>query len=709
MDLQTNPELDRAFELVRHTNKSVFLTGKAGSGKTTFLRKIKEDGLKQLVVVAPTGVAAINAGGMTIHSMFQLPFGVHLPVAARRNDQHSHRISKKKIRLMRGLDLLVIDEISMVRADLLDAIDETLRRQRRDSRPFGGVQLLMIGDLHQLPPVTKDEDWELLRDYYDTPYFFNSLALKRTDYVSLELKHIYRQSDASFIDLLNKVRDNRLDAATLQILNSRYVANFQPKSQEGYITLTATNAVANDINTRNLAQLTSESRTFAAQIKGDFPPSAYPTEEMLEFKIGAQVMFIKNDTESGKRFFNGKIGRITGFTEDSIYVRCRDDSTDIEVEPTGWENIRYSLNEETKEVQEEVLGTFVQYPLKLAWAITIHKSQGLTFDRAVIDAQAAFAHGQVYVALSRCTSFEGIVLRSRIVPSSVKTDLVVKNYSEEMEHNTPSEDQIREAKRELQEQLVAELFDFHVAQENLQRLGQMYVEHQNTLAADATTSVQMLAERAAAELFVITDRFRPQLVDYLRQQAMPESNQPLQERVRKAALYFTEKITGVMQQARTIPTTTDNQAVRENIVAQLVSLQQALFVKKACFEACATGFVVQAYQRAKVRAALDFVAQPTAAIVRSPSAIPKNAPHPQLYRQLLQYRDEMADKNNIAPHDVMPNATVRELVTCLPTGKKLLDIRGIGKARWKRYGRDISEMIARYCRENQLPTDQQQR
>ncbi len=707
MALQTNPELECAFELVRHTNKSVFLTGKAGSGKTTFLHQIKEDGLKQLVVVAPTGVAAINARGMTIHSFFQLPFGVHLP-DSRRNDQQSRRVSRKKIQLMRGLDLLVIDEISMVRADLLDAIDATLRYRRRDNRPFGGVQLLMIGDLHQLPPVAKAEDWELLKDCYDTPYFFSSQALKKTDYVSLELKHIYRQSDAKFIELLNKVRDNRLDADTLEMLNSRYVAKFRPKSEEGYITLTATNAEANDINTRNLAQLRGKPRTFAAQIQGEFPPSAYPTEETLEVKVGAQVMFIKNDTESKKRYFNGKIGRITGFFDEFISVRCLGDSSDIVVAQAEWQNIRYSLNEETKEVEEQVLGMFIQYPLKLAWAITIHKSQGLTFDRALIDAQAAFAHGQVYVALSRCRSFEGIVLRSRIDLTSVKTDQVVKNYSAEMERNTPSEEHIREAKRELQLQLVAELFDFHVAQQNLQSLCSLYLQHQNTLTAEAASFVQKLAERAASELFVITDRFQPQLLVYLHQEAMPESNQSLQERVRKAAVYFTDKITGIMQEARTIPTTTDNKAVRDDVVGQLVAFQEALFTKRACFEACAAGFVAQAYQRGKVRAALEFAAQPVAAISRSPSALPKDAPHPQLYRQLLDYRDEMASKNNIAPYEVLPNATVRELVMCLPTGKKLLDVSGIGKARWTRYGQDISEMITRYCSENKVPTNQQQ-
>ena len=311
MSLQTNPQLELAFEYVRNTNKSLFLTGKAGSGKTTFLHQIKAEGTKRMAVVAPTGVAAINAGGMTIHSLFQLPLGLHLPGVERTDKSRHHRFSGQKIRLIRSLDLLVIDEISMVRADLLDAVDDVLRRYRNHSRPFGGVQLLMIGDLHQLPPVVKQEDWDMLGRYYDTPYFFGSRALEQTDYISIELKHIYRQSDPEFIGLLNKVRDNCLDAESLRKLNSRFVPNFRPPGKDAFITLTATNAVAYDINARNLKQLSSPPRVYQATIAGEFPASAYPTEVTLEFKKDAQVMFVKNDSQPVRRYFNGKIGRIT--------------------------------------------------------------------------------------------------------------------------------------------------------------------------------------------------------------------------------------------------------------------------------------------------------------------------------------------------------------------------------------------------------------
>jgi hypothetical protein len=703
MNLQTNPELELAFQYVRHTNKSIFLTGKAGSGKTTFLHQIKAEGLKRLVVVAPTGVAAINAGGMTIHSFFQLPFGLHLPGIHRQQDQRQHRVTGAKISLIRSLDLLVIDEISMVRADLLDAIDEVLRRYRYPSRPFGGVQLLMIGDLHQLPPVVKQDEWDILRDYYDTPYFFGSQALNKTDYISVELKHIYRQSDAAFIGLLNKVRDNRLDQDSLGKINSRYVANFRPQTKDAFITLTATNAVASDINTRNLAQLPGASRVFKAQISGEFPTSAYPTEETLEFKTGAQVMFIKNCPQPEKRYFNGKIGRITRIDDEAIYVRCPDDPSDIEVTPAEWQNVKYSLNEATKEVEEQVVGMFIQYPLKLAWAITIHKSQGLTFERVIIDAQAAFAHGQVYVALSRCKSFEGIVLRSKINLSSVKTDPVVKNYSEEAERNAPSEQQVQQAKREYQQSLLEELFSFQVARQHLNQLCRTYQEHQNTLTPEASGEVQKLADRANAELFQIAERFQPQLAEYLRQDVVPEANEPLQGRVRGAAAYFTEKLAGIMREVIAISTATDNQAVRKEASSRLRSFHEAIFVKNACFAACASGFTPQAYQRATANAQLDFAAKSVAADSGEIGNVPKNVPHPELYRQLLRYRDQMAEKHGTTPREILTNASLRELVTYLPTNQSHVRlIHGVGKARLKRYGKDVGDLIQKYCVEHKL-------
>ena len=485
---------------------------------------------------------------------------------------------------------------------MLDAIDQVLRTYREASAPFGGVQLLMIGDLHQLPPVVKPEDWELLQEHYATPYFFSSQALQQTEYLSIELKHIYRQSDQRFIDLLNRVRDNTLDEDILNQLNSRYIANFQPPAKDAYITLTATNAVAGQINTDSLARLRGASRVFEATIHGEFPPSAFPTEERFECKVGAQVMFVKNDLDPGKKFFNGKLGQITGFDEDEdiIYVRCPGESSDIFVARVDWENVKYSLDETTKEIKEEVLGVFTQYPLKLAWAITIHKSQGLTFERAIIDAQAAFAHGQVYVALSRCKSFEGIVLRSQIFAASVKTDSVVKNYTEQAESKAPDQTELQLAKRNYQRRLLEELFSFATIQRCFDQLQRVYREHENTLTAAAAAQVHAMSQRAELELLVVARKFEPQLADYCHQETEPESNAELQSRISKAGAYFTSKIgQGLLPVSKELPTATDNQAVRQMVVSTLEGLQRELFSKSACFEACSAGFSTRAYTRAK--------------------------------------------------------------------------------------------------------------
>ena len=470
-----NPELELAQEFVSHTDKCIFLTGKAGTGKTTFLRALKAKPPKRLAVVAPTGVAAINAGGQTIHSLFQLPFGPIVP-GSKQDKRQYRRLSRKKAKLLRSLDLLIIDEISMVRADVLDGIDEVLRRYCTPYKPFGGVQLLMIGDLHQLPPVVKDEDWHLLQDYYDTPFFFSSRALQQTSPITVQLKHIYRQSDETFIHLLNKVRNNEIDEPVLRQLNSRYKTADELPDRDAYITLTTHNYTAKNINAEQLSALSGQEYRFAAEVKGDFPAHAFPAEEDLRLKVGAQVMFIKNDNSTDRRFYNGKIGKIIAIDDEDegITVECPGDGFQIKVRREEWQNRKYKLNERAKEVEEDVVGTFTQYPLRLAWAITIHKSQGLTFERVILDAQSAFAHGQVYVALSRCKTFEGIVLRSRIKLSSVRTDAKVQRFSEEAERNAPDEEQLHEAKIAFQQSMLQDLFDFRGLQKRMQRVPEGY-------------------------------------------------------------------------------------------------------------------------------------------------------------------------------------------------------------------------------------------
>ena len=422
--MEINQDLKLAQDFVQYTNRSIFLTGKAGTGKTTFLKDLKLKSPKRMIVVAPTGVAAINAGGVTIHSFFQLPFHPFIPafylpgnnsaVRTGDNDPPGYKMSREKVNIIKSLDLLIIDEISMVRADTLDAIDSALRRYKNRYLPFGGVQLLMIGDLQQLAPVVKDEDKEILGNYYDSYFFFGSRALASTDYVTIELKHIFRQSDQVFIDLLNKIRGNDVDQDVLNQLNLRYIPDFDPDSGGGYITLTTHNHQAQTLNDSKLEKLPGKIHSFKATVKDEFPELSFPNAMELTLKAGAQVMFVKNDLSGDKLFFNGKIGKVISFEDDIIVVKCPDDESSIRVERVEWQNVKFSINEETKEIEETVIGTFTQYPLKLAWAITIHKSQGLTFDRAVIDACDAFAHGQVYVALSRCRTLDGLVLSSRI-------------------------------------------------------------------------------------------------------------------------------------------------------------------------------------------------------------------------------------------------------------------------------------------------------
>ncbi len=456
--MEGNNALNTAWEFVEKTGKSVFLTGKAGTGKTTFLRKVVEESRKRVVVVAPTGIAAINAGGVTIHSFFQLPLHPFIPGA---KIESKFAFSKEKRSIIKTLDLLIIDEISMVRSDLLDAVDSVLRRFRNRFKPFGGVQLLMIGDLQQLTPVITDEEFQLLSPYYSSPYFFGSRALSQVDYVTIELKEVYRQQDEAFISILNSVRCGYPSQDVIRALNKRYDPEFVPSSDEGYIRLTTHNHIANSYNEQQLDLIEEPLHCFDAVVDGNFPEYSYPTEARLELKVGAQVMFVKNDPSADRRYFNGKIGVVTDFYEEYILVQCPGDDEKIAVEPLEWENCRYVINTQTQEMETEVQGIFKQYPLRLAWAITIHKSQGLTFDKAIIDAASSFASGQVYVALSRCRTLDGMVLATPLRQDAVITDQRVDEYiggqEEAAQRSVARLDSIKE---EYYKELLGELFDF---------------------------------------------------------------------------------------------------------------------------------------------------------------------------------------------------------------------------------------------------------
>jgi hypothetical protein len=449
---------------VNQTGAPVFLTGKAGTGKTTFLKYIRENCFKKMAVVAPTGVAAINAGGVTMHSFFQLPFGPYIPVSRRgwdgddhRNehddrapvDQHSLfkniRFNADKRELLQELELLVIDEVSMVRADMLDAVDAILRHFRQQPLlPFGGVQVLYIGDLFQLPPVVSNEEWELLKEHYQSPFFFDAQALRQSPPIYLELKKIYRQNEADFIDILNNIRNNRPTAEDMERLHRHYRPDFQAAKENNYITLTSHNARASAINQSELHGLPGKLYAFEAGLTGEFNDRSFPAEKTLHLKEGAQVMFIKNDKGDTRRYFNGKIGAIKKISASEIVVTFPGGTDELTVEKETWKNIRYSYNKEKDKIDEEELGSFSQYPLRLAWAITIHKSQGLTFEKAIIDAGASFAPGQVYVALSRLTTIDGLILRSRIYPQSISTDRRVIDFTETALAESKLRDQLQQ-------------------------------------------------------------------------------------------------------------------------------------------------------------------------------------------------------------------------------------------------------------------------
>jgi len=432
-----------ALQFVNQTGRTVFLTGKAGTGKTTFLKYIKENSFKKMAVVAPTGVAAINAGGVTMHSFFQLPFGPYIPVQQRGWNQEEPsyadpnslfkniRFTANKRELLQELELLVIDEISMVRADTLDAVDTILRHFRQQPLvPFGGVQLLYIGDLFQLPPVVSRDEWDLLQQHYKSPFFFDAKVIHESPPIYLELNKIYRQNEVAFINILNNIRNNLATPEDLEQLHSYYDPEFIPPKGSGYITLTTHNARADGINQAELAQVKGKTHTFEASVTGEFNDKSYPAEKILNLKEGAQVMLIKNDKGEARRYFNGKIGTIKKLSQEKITIAFPEEPDELILEKETWKNIRYNYDKEKDRIEEEELGTFSQYPLRLAWAITIHKSQGLTFEKAVIDAGASFAAGQVYVALSRLTSLEGLILRSRIQPWCIHTDPRVIGFTE---------------------------------------------------------------------------------------------------------------------------------------------------------------------------------------------------------------------------------------------------------------------------------------
>lgn len=710
--MENNPETALAWQFIENTGTHLFLTGKAGTGKTTFLRRLKAESPKRMIVLAPTGIAAINAGGVTIHSFFQLPFAPYVPESSFSADgkaAYRFRFGKEKINIIRSIDLLVIDEISMVRADLLDAVDAVLRRYRDRNKPFGGVQLLMIGDLQQLAPVVKDEEWQMLKKYYETPYFFSSCALKQTEYCMLELKKVYRQDDGMFLELLNRIRENRCDDKVMQALNRRYIPNFEPRKEEGYIRLVTHNYQAQRINDRELAQLPGRSYAFRATIEGKFPEYSYPTDEVLELKRGAQVMFVKNDTSGEHRYFNGMIGEVTDVTPNSIEVQGRDDKTPFVVREEEWTNAKYVLDEETKEITEEIEGTFRQYPLKTAWAITIHKSQGLTFEHAIIDAGASFAHGQAYVALSRCKTLEGLVLSAPLSARAIISDSAVDAFTAEARNNEPDECRSRSLQKTYFRELLSGLFDFRPIEQALNRYTRLVDEHLYKLFPKMLAFCKENSERLH-EMVKVAQKFEVQYNRLIDEETNYDLNGKLQVRIGSAASYFLEQLM-MLGPLLGGEITTDNKELKKKLREAIEELEDLFDLKVGLLSFVQTnGFHVPGYLKQKAVLTIEGISQkgerpasPKAERTKNKQRsveVPSDILHPELYRRLVAWRNAEASRLGLPVYTVIQQKAILGISNLLPADRAMLMcIPYFGKKGAEKYGDVILEMVRAYRKE----------
>ena len=723
--MENNPELQLAWQFIENTGTHLFLTGKAGTGKTTFLKRLKEQSPKRMVILAPTGIAAINAGGVTIHSFFQLSFAPFVPETTFNSSQTHYRFSKEKRNIIRSMDLLVIDEISMVRADLLDAIDSALRRYRDREKPFGGVQLLMIGDLQQLAPVVKENEWEMLKNYYETPYFFASRALRETVYMTIELKTVYRQSDTFFLSLLNKIRENQADDEVLNELNRRYQPGFRPRKEEGYIRLTTHNYQAQKVNDNELASLPGQTYSFRAEIDGTFLEYLYPADEVLTIKAGAQIMFLKNDPSSEKRYYNGMIGEVAAVNDAGMIVRGKDNGDEFQLLPEEWGNYKYVLNEETKEITEEIEGTFRQYPIRLAWAITIHKSQGLTFERAIIDARNSFAHGQTYVALSRCKTLEGMVLESPLRREAIISDSTVDNFTKEVERNKPGNRQLHDMQKAYFFDLLSDLFNFYSLDQAYKRLLRLIDEDLYKLYPKQLAEYKELAPHIKEKIVEVSQRFRNQYTRLINGSDDYAADQGLQERVRSGAGYFRKELEPVRTLFEKTNMPLDNKELRKQLNERLQALDDALWIKESLLEAMmGQPFTVTGYLKLKAKVTLSL--EDDSSSGSSPKApkekrerkgrkertrssskakveVPTDILYPELYRTLSEWRAAKAREVSLPAYIIMQQKALMGIVNLLPDTPEALEaIPYFGAKGVQKYGLEILGIIRKFVKENKV-------
>lgn len=720
-----NEEAQLAWQIVETTDTSLFLTGRAGTGKTTFLRNLKERTSKCAVVVAPTGIAALNAGGVTMHSFFQLPFAPYVPGTKFGSQGSQVRMSREKKRVICSIDLLVIDEISMVRADVLDSVDYVLRFCRHSNKPFGGVQLLMIGDLGQLAPVVKDEEWQILRQYYPTPYFFSSSALARMSYAVVELNKVYRQADPKFVDLLNRVRDNMADQSVLDVLNSRYIPDFDVDRVKGCIRLTTHNAQAQRVNTAKLDALPGKAYTYVAEIEGHFPDYMYPADERLTLKKDAQVMFVKNDSSPEKRYYNGMIGTVCSISSHGFTVRPKDGGDEIDVEPETWENTRYELNEESKEITEVVDGEFRQFPVKTAWAITIHKSQGLTFDHAVIDASMSFAHGQTYVALSRCRTLEGLVLSAPLTRSAIIRDEAVDGYVSDARRHIPDSNALHEMQRRYYVALLTDLFDFSNIIEPFYSMMRIMTEHLSRRYSRTATEFKARSARLVSDVSVVADKFHQQYGRMVMTSDDYATDEALADRINKGASYFLKQLSDVDIFVKKLDISTDNKELARRVDECLSNIKTSLAEKCHLLGfVMDTGFDANKYMREKTKILVDGVdgdeRKGSAAQSRKSrrrktqtmttdsdtktsdgssstsvtSTPPRRKGNEKVLEKLMTWRREKALQAKIPAYCIMKTESLEAIADTMPkSSDELMRLPSIGQKRVEKYGKEIMEIV----------------
>lgn len=710
MEMEMSHEAKLAWDIIETTGSNLFLTGKAGTGKTTFLRHLKRNTSKRCVVLAPTGIAAINAEGMTMHSFFQLPFSPHVPDTPFQQSG-SHKFSKQKVKILRSLDLIVIDEISMVRADLLDAVDSVLRHYRHSSLPFGGVQLLLIGDLGQLAPVAKEEEWAMLSAYYDTPYFFSSRALRQTEYLVIELTRIYRQDDKAFVDILNKVRANKADRHVLDVLNSRYIPDFKPADDEGYIRLTTHNFMAQQVNSRELAKLPGTSFSYKAEVEGKFPEMSYPTDEVLELKKDAQVMFVKNDSSPDKRYYNGMIGRVTAISSRGFSVVPKEGGDAIEVTPEEWTNSRYELDEKSKEIKEVVEGVFRQYPVKTAWAITVHKSQGLTFSHAIINVSSSFAHGQTYVALSRCKSLEGLVLSAPIPASAIIRDASIDAFSAFAASRHPDDSAVEGLQRRFFLEQVADLYGFGDVLTAFYSMMRVVTEHYQRTFPKLALEYKARYAILLKEVRDVAATFHHQYTAMIASAADYQHDAQLQTRLQKGAEYFLKKLREVEQLLSATQLQTDNKEVQKRTAESLGTLAEALRTKCRLLRFVqASGFALSAYLRAKALAAIEAPEKPKPqrraarqaaasdeVVVPTGGVSVGDISDMAAFNALRAWRKERSDTDGVPAYIIMHTKVMITIANSKPRDMRhLMLVPGFGPKKAEKYGREILAVLSEF-------------